>query len=120
MIEVTQADREAAANLFGGTPWSYSQFISGKRDKTDKVQAFAAHRIAAEKASDVALATAYQCGHDVGEERATKAVLDRLRNLPDDVALAAIARVPDYEGTHRTARYVQNTATALADALETK
>ena len=45
-VAVTQADREAAAALFGTSPWSIDQFISGKRDKTDKVQAFARHRIA--------------------------------------------------------------------------
>jgi len=46
MVEVTQADRERAAELFGNTSWSKEQFLSGKRDKTDKVQAFAKHRIA--------------------------------------------------------------------------
>lgn len=42
--EVLAEDREAAAELFGGTPWSRAQFLSGKRDRTDKVQAFALHR----------------------------------------------------------------------------
>ena len=37
-------DREAAADLFAGTPWSRHQFLSGKRDHQSKVQAFVAHR----------------------------------------------------------------------------
>lgn len=44
MIAVMQNDREAAADIFGTSPWSREQFLSGKRDKTDKVQAFARHR----------------------------------------------------------------------------
>lgn len=41
--EVRQEDREAAADIFSSSPWSREQFISGKRDRTDKVQAFARH-----------------------------------------------------------------------------
>lgn len=44
LLPVTQADRDAAADLFGTSPWSREQFLSGKRDKTEKVQAFARHR----------------------------------------------------------------------------
>ena len=45
LVDVIQADREAAANLFAATPWSRVQFVSGKRDRLDLVQAFARHRI---------------------------------------------------------------------------
>lgn len=43
---VTQADRDAAGKLFGKTDWSYSQFVTGKRDKDEKVLAFMRHRLA--------------------------------------------------------------------------
>lgn len=48
-VTVNQDDRVAAADIFGSSPWSREQFLTGKRDKTDKVLAFARHRQAAEK-----------------------------------------------------------------------
>jgi hypothetical protein len=41
---VTQADREAAARLFGTTDWDAEQYRSGKLDNTSPVQIFAEHR----------------------------------------------------------------------------
>lgn len=54
MVEVTQEDREAAANLFAGTfddgslGFIVDQYRAGEQDGDDFVQAFAAHRLAAE------------------------------------------------------------------------
>lgn len=49
LLAVTQADRKAAEQLFGNGGWGSEQFLSGKRDKTPKVQAFARHRLTAEQ-----------------------------------------------------------------------
>lgn len=64
MIEVIEIDRLAAAaymKLIGDNRWTQHGILSGGCDNTSVVQAFAAHRIAAEKA-----------------------VLDRLRGWTDD------------------------------------
>jgi hypothetical protein len=50
MVEVTQADRDAAAaymKLIGDHRWSQQGILSGGCDNTSVVQAFAAHRLSA-------------------------------------------------------------------------
>ena len=54
MVEVTQEDREAAANYLavtGGTTWGLEYIRDGMDDDSFPVQAFARHRIAAENAA---------------------------------------------------------------------
>jgi len=94
MVEVTEADRIAAAaymKLVGSQRWSQEGILSGGCDNTSIVQAFATHR-----------------------EAAAKAERDRLRDLPDD-AVAKAAKtgyVDEYS--------VKMIATALTDALESQ
>lgn len=54
-VTVTQADREAAANLIGriGLSWSGDMIRAGKSDDHDYVQAFAHHRHQAEREARV-------------------------------------------------------------------
>ena len=54
MVEVTQEDREAAANYLavpGGTTWGLEYIRDGMDDDSFPVQAFARHRIAARNAA---------------------------------------------------------------------
>jgi hypothetical protein len=44
MPAVTQADREAAADLFGTSPWGREQWLIGKKDKDPRLTRLARHR----------------------------------------------------------------------------
>ena len=83
LIAVTQADREAAADVFATTDWSRTQFLTGKRDKDKKVQRIARHRQQAE---------------DAMRERCAVIVDQRLALIPtltDRAATAVLICLPD-------------------------
>ena len=44
MPDVTQADRGAAADLFGTSPWGREQWLMGKKDKDPRLARLARHR----------------------------------------------------------------------------
>jgi hypothetical protein len=79
MIEVSEADRIAAADLFGSTDWSRTQYLTGKNDRKPKVQALAAHRQQAEDAMKERLAS-YLDGYAGGHYMA-KLCADAIRGI---------------------------------------
>lgn len=96
MVEVTEADREAAISyLQGKGPWKREE-IGLLPDDDYLVQAFATHRI-----------------------EAAKVERDRLRDLPDEVALDVYERLPA-EIDSIDAADIGLIATALADALDSQ
>lgn len=50
-VEITEADREAAASYGQRTDWDKGYILSGKADDLPTVQSFAKHRIAARNAA---------------------------------------------------------------------
>ena len=90
MLEVTQEDRDAIKSIL---------WVSTVIDDQDAIlQAFAAHRIAAEKA-----------------------LLDRLRDLPEQIAVMVSDRVilamDVHEDDPRLSQICDEVRTALADAI---
>ena len=103
MVEVTQADSGFTAENIADAEWLWTNLPTFPRnwstlpthEKALIIHTAQRHRIAAEKA-----------------------VLDRLRNLPDDVAKPLEKIVWDKYGLPVDHIDIQDIATALADAME--
>lgn len=95
--EVTQVDRERAAGCVPATNMLEAYMTRhGERDDSSLIKAFAAHRIAAAK-------------------EAEQAVLDGLRNLPDDVVTAVHSAQP-FDSVVPS-KLIRAIAVSIADAL---
>ena len=97
MVEVTQEDREAAANYLavtGGTTWGLEYIRDGMDDDSFPVQAFARHRIAAENAAQQEITTLRA---RIAEDQAQIVALTTYKeNLRDEV-VELRARIAELE-----------------------